>query len=126
MLVLIGIVTARCSASAPAYRDRAALASLTLGEPKDAVLAAFSDQDRDGRNKPIRVAGMRMRAVQRTADGNLLEIGEVPLIDRNSGRVTHYWVLFQNGRLAVWGRPEDWRLVSGRYPIRFKPSPPRD
>jgi hypothetical protein len=126
ILVLIATVTTGCSAGSPAFRDGAALRSLSLGEPKEAVLATFSDRDRDARNKPIRVAGMRMRTQQRTADGALLEIGEVPVIDRNSGRVTYYWVLFENGRLAVWGRPEDWRLVSERYPIRFKPSPSRD
>ena len=113
-----------CSATARAYRDDASLRLLTLGEPKEAVLATFGDHDRDAQNRSIRVAAMRMRAEQRTGAGDLLEIGEVPLIDRSSGRVTHYWVLFQNGRLAVWGRPEDWSLISRRYPIRFKPALP--
>jgi len=95
---------------------------LILIEPKEAVLATFGERERDAQNKSIPVVAMRMRIGERTSAGDLLEIGEVPLIDRRSGRVTHYWVLFENGRLAVWGRPEEWRLVAGRYPIRFRPT----
>lgn len=122
LLVLIATAAAGCSAGAPAYRDETSLRSLTLGEPKAAVLATFGEHDRDGQNASIAVVAMRMRIGERTGAGDLLEIGEVPLIDRSSGRVTYYWVLFENGRLAVWGRPEDWRLVAGRYPIRFRPT----
>lgn len=124
LIASIAAAAAGCSTTTPAYRDNASLRFLTLGEPKEAVFATFGGRDRDAQNRSIRVAAMRMRAEQRTGAGDLLEIGEVPLIDRSSGRVTHYWVLFQNGRLAVWGRPEDWRLISGRYPISFKPAPP--
>jgi len=124
LIALIATAAVACSATARAYRDDASLRFLTLGEPKEAVLATFGDRDRDAQNRSIRVAAMRMRAEQRTGAGDLLEVGEVPLIDRSTGRVTHYWVLFQNGRLAVWGRPEDWRLISRSYQIRFKPTPP--
>ena len=122
LLVLIASGAAGCSAGAPAYRDETSLRSLTLGEPKAAVLATFGAHDGDAQNNSIPVVAMRMRIRERTGAGDLLEIGEVPLIDRSSGRVTYYWVLFENGRLAVWGRPEEWRLVAGRYPIRFRPT----
>jgi hypothetical protein len=122
LLVLIAGGVVACSAGASAYRDETSLRSLTLGEPKAAVLATFGEHDKNAQNKPVPVVAMRMRMGERTGAGDLLEIGEVPLIDRSSGRVTYYWVLFENGRLAVWGRPEDWRLVSGRYPIGFRPT----
>jgi len=122
LLVLIASGAAGCSAGAPAYRDATSLRSLTLGEPKAAVLATFGEHDRDAQNKSVAVVAMRMRIGERTGAGDFLEIGEVPLIDRSSGRVTHYWVLFENGRLAVWGRPEEWRLVAKRYPIHFRPT----
>jgi hypothetical protein len=122
LLVLIASGAAGCSAGAPAYRDETSLRALTLGEPKAAVLATFGEHDRDVQNKSIPVVAIRMRIGERTGAGDFLEIGEVPLIDRSSGRVTYYWVLFENGRLAVWGRPEDWGLVAGRYPISFRPT----
>jgi len=122
LLVLIASGAAGCSAGAPAYRDETSLRSLSLGESKAAVLATFGEHDRDAQNKPIPVVAMRMQIGERTGAGDFLEIGEVPLIDRSSGRVTYYWVLFENGRLAVWGRPEEWGLVAGRYPIRFRPT----
>jgi hypothetical protein len=122
LLVLIASGAAGCSAGAPAYRDETSLRALTLGEPKAAVLATFGEHDRDVQNKSIPVVAIRMRIGERTGAGDFLEIGEVPLIDRRSGRVTYYWVLFENGRLAVWGRPEDWGLVAGRYPISFRPT----
>jgi hypothetical protein len=122
LLVLIASGAAGCSAGAPAYRDEASLRSLSLGEPKATVLAMFGERDRNAQDKPVPVVAMRMRIGERTGAGDFLEIGEVPLIDRSSGRVTYYWVLFENGRLAVWGRPEDWPLVAGRYPIRFSPT----
>lgn len=68
-------------------------------------------------------AGIRIRAARRTTEGMLLEVGEIPLLDPPSGRITAYWFLFENERLVQWGRPEDWRSVSARYQIDFNPSP---
>jgi len=67
---------------------------------------------------------MRIRAA-RQSGGELLEIGEVPLADPASSQICYYWFLFKNERLAMWGRAEDWRLVSGQYRIDFEPTPPR-
>ena len=86
LLVLIASGAAGCSAGALAYRDETSLRSLTLGEPKEAVLATFGERERDAQNKSIPVVAMRMRIGERTSAGDLLEIGEVPLIDRRSGR----------------------------------------
>ncbi len=127
LLAALVLAAGGCAASAPRYRDEARLKSLVLGQSKVAVVETFGARDVDPDGKAVNVAPLRMRAAQRTETGDLFEIGEVFLVNRTSGRVSGYWFLFKNGRLAMWGRAEDWKLVKGGVPLTFEPArPPQD
>src|SRR5215470_16832149 len=111
--VLIALLTAAalgCASAPPRYRSTAGLKSVVMGEPKATVMAAFGPRDVDQAKKTIKVEPMRIRATRQNG-GEVLEVGEVPLTQPDSGQVTYYWFLFKNDRLAMWGRPQDWRSV---------------
>jgi hypothetical protein len=113
-----------CAGPIRSYREVSSLKSLTLGEPKAKVLETFNARDRDAENRPLRVEALRIRGAERLGPGERVEVGEVPLIDKNSGRVVTYWFLFKNDRLAMWGRAEDWATVEKTVPIHYTPSEP--
>jgi hypothetical protein len=116
-MLVVAALTA-CSSSTWYYHE-SNLNRLSVGAPKENVLALFPGGERDGHQW----MGMQIRAARKTDSGTLLEVGEVPLMHEVAKNVTQYWFVFEDGRLAQWGRPEDWRAVSGRYDIHFNPSP---
>jgi hypothetical protein len=116
--ILATIVVAGCASSTWYYYE-SNLNTLSVGTPKADVLTLFEGGERDGHPRE----GMQIRAARKTERGTLLEVGEVPLMNGASQRITAYWFLFEDGRLVQWGRPQDWRAVSGRYDIHFNPSP---
>ena len=117
LLTVTLIIAAGCSINRT-YLDTS-LNNLSVGMSKDAVLTYYAFTTPQG----ARAHGMKMRATRQTERGSLLEVGEVPLWDRSVGRDIPYWLLFENGKLIQWGRPEDWRSVAARYQIDFNPSP---
>lgn len=65
--------------------------------------------------------GFEIRAAQRQADSSLIEVGSLRLT-KDGSAPTEYWLLFRNGMLEQWGRPDDWQKVSARYQIDFNPN----
>jgi len=92
------------------------LNQLSIGDTKVKILQFFHPRPQS--NTP----GMQIRAAQRNSSGKLLEIGEVLLTDGVTATVP-YWFMFEDGLLAQWGRPEDWKSAAARYDINFNPSP---
>jgi hypothetical protein len=113
-----------CAGPIRSYRDVSSLKAVSLGEPKAKVLDTFNTRDRDAENRPLRVEALRIRATERLSTGERVEVGEVPLIDKNSGQVVTYWFLFKNDRLLMWGRAQDWPMVEKSWPIPYRPSEP--
>jgi len=37
------------------------------------------------------------------------------------GTVSH-WLFFEDGTLAQWGTPSDWKAIKSRYEINYNPS----
>jgi hypothetical protein len=117
-----------CSSSLRYYRESQVVNSLSVGMTKQALLNTWQWHSRE-----YTVAGLRIRAARQTETGTLLEVGEIPLLsdepDKNypyssdwPTKIYAYWLLFENGRLVQWGRPQDWRAVSQRYDIHYNPS----
>ena len=97
------------------------LRNVRVGDPKERILAIFATKIT---SKEI-TQGMTIRAARRDASGNLIEVGEVLLLNEEDVyKLTPYWFLFENGRLVRWGRPEDWQAFSANYQIDFNPSAP--
>jgi hypothetical protein len=117
---MITVTALGCASAPPRYRDVASLRSVVMGESKADVLGTFSAREVGETKQTIKVEPMWIRATRQNG-AEVLEIGEVPLVDPASGRVRYYWFLFKNEHLAMWGRPEDWRPVSQQFSIDFEP-----
>ena len=85
-------VSAGCATPIKHYYSDKNLNQINVGADRPHILAMFE--------------GMEIRSKQRDPAGNLLEVGEVILINSASERKP-YWFLFKNGRLAQWGPRED-------------------
>ena len=86
-------VSSGCATPVKHYYSDRDLNQINVGAEKPHVLAMFE--------------GMEMRSKQRDPAGNLLEVGEIILINPASKSKRSYWFLFKNGRLAEWGPRED-------------------
>ena len=116
-LALTLAVQGACSSGTWYYLE-STLNKLSVGASKDSLLTAF----RGGEVNGHQTSGMQIRAAKRTDSGDLLEVGQLVLMDEtNKERKVPYWFLFKNGKLVQWGRPEDWRAVAARYEIDFNP-----
>src|SRR5215471_13250740 len=117
MALAITLTVQGCSTGTWYYYE-SNLNRLSVGMSKDSLLTAFRGGEVDGKLQ----SGMQIRAAKRTDSGDLLEVGQMILMDEtNTQRKVPYWFLFKNGRLAQWGRPDDWRAVAARYEIDFNP-----
>ena len=87
------------------------LNKISLGQTKEKILSIFPSR-KDGLRGVI--PGMEIRAAQHTANGKLLEFGEVLLSD-GVKPTDSYWFIFEDGLLVQWGRPKDWKKVSSGY-----------
>lgn len=85
-------VSAGCATPVKHYYSDRSLDQINVGADRPHILAMFE--------------GMEIRSKQRDPAGNLLEVGEVVLINSASERKS-YWFLFKNGRLAQWGPGKD-------------------
>ena len=89
------------------------LNSLQLGTTKAEFLEFFGK----GAEPPL------VRAAQIGRDSVLTEVVTLNLLTPGASYATQYWFVFRAGRLAQWGRPEDWQAVAGRYEVSFNPGP---
>ena len=85
-------VSAGCATPIKHYYSDKNLNQINVGADRPHILAMFE--------------GMEIRSKQRDPAGNLLEVGEVILINQASEKKS-YWFLFKNGRLAQWGPGKD-------------------
>lgn len=115
---LLNLILVGCAST---YYSDKNLNLISIGDSKHQIMARFVATTSNGQNVP----GMQIRAAKRNSNGKLVEVGEVPLITQSgsSQSAIPYWFLFEEGRLAQWGRPEDWRNSAARYDIHFNPSP---
>jgi hypothetical protein len=67
--------------------------------------------------------GMEVRAARQLDSGSLIEVGTIRLTNPSDRNPVEYWLLFVDGRLKQWGRPEDWQSVAARYQVDFNPTP---
>ncbi len=75
------------------------LNKISLGQTKEQVLSIFPSR-KDGLRGVI--PGMEIRAAHHSANGSLLEFGEVLLSD-GVKPTDSYWFIFENGLLVQWG-----------------------
>lgn len=87
------------------------LNKISLGQTKAQVLSIFPSR-KDGLRGVI--PGMEIRAAQHSANGKLLELGEVLLTD-SVKPTDSYWFIFEDGLLVQWGLPKDWKKVSSEF-----------
>lgn len=122
VVVAAGLVFGSGCASTPTFTyTEDNLGNVRAGDAKERILAIFATKIT---NEEV-THGMTIRAARRDASGNLIEVGEVLLLNQEDiYKLTPYWFLFENGRLVRWGRPEDWRAFSANYQIDFNPSAP--
>jgi len=85
-------VSAGCATPVKHYYSDRSLDQINVGADRPHILAMFE--------------GMEIHSKQRDPAGNLLEVGEVTLVNDASERKS-YWFLFKNGRLVRWGPRED-------------------
>ena len=116
VVVLVAILLTACSA---VYYAETNINSVSIGTSKDTLMRAWPAKGD--------IPGLSIRAARRTASGTLLEVGEIPMVSDEKERsgtrkIRTYWFLFEDGKLAQWGRPEDWRETSKRYDIHFNPT----
>jgi len=110
-----------CASTATFTYTETNLRNVQVGDSKERILGIFASKVTSEEITP----GMTIRAARRDASGNLIEVGEVLLLNEEDiYKLTPYWFLFENGLLQGWGRPEDWRAFSGKYQIDFNPSTP--
>ena len=122
VVVAVGVVLGfGCASTSTFTYTESNLSKIRVGDPKERILGIFATKIT---NDEV-THGMTIRAAQKDASGNLLEVGEVLLLNEEDiYKLTPHWFLFENGRLQGWGRPEDWRGFSAKYPIDFTPSAP--
>ena len=120
-VVAVAVAFVGCASTPTFTYTESNLRNVRVGDAKERILGIFATKIT---NEEV-THGMTIRAARRDASGNLVEVGEVLLLNEEDIlKLTPYWFLFENGRLQGWGRPEDWRDFSVKYPVDFNPSPP--
>ena len=70
------------------------LKKVQVGDPKERILAIFATKI----TSEEMTQGMTIRAARKDASGNLIEVGEVLLLNEEDiYKLTPYWFLFENG-----------------------------
>ncbi len=113
IIIVASLVTACVDTQWYFYKSN--LNALSIGISKSSILSAFSN------TKNPKVVPLIIRATK-TVNGELIEIGEVPLMSQATKQTTTYWFLFVDGYLKQWGEPRDWQEVKARYEINYNPS----
>lgn len=67
-----------CATAGPWYYYESNLDQISVGDSKEHLLSFFRGGQKEGGQ---RQAGMQIRAARRAANGDLLEVSEVPLIN---------------------------------------------
>ena len=118
-LITILLVTGCATRSQNAwYYFKSNLNTLSIGVEKTELLAVFSSTDAEGHSfVPLIIKATK------EIKGELIEVGEIRMMEKATKRKTNYWFLFVNGKLAQWGEPRDWKDVKNQYEITFNPSP---
>jgi hypothetical protein len=109
--LLFGLAIYGCGG--PRYYTKSNLNGLSVGLQKSQLLSAW-----DGKDKTV--VPLIIRA-SKEKDGELIEIGEMPMVADVGGGTTNFWFLFIDGRLKQWGEPRDWQDVKARYEINYNP-----
>jgi hypothetical protein len=110
-----------CASTATFTYTETNLRNVQVGDAKERILGIFATNIT---SREV-TQGMTIRATRKDASENLIEVGEVLLLNEEDiYKLTPYWFLFENGRLVRWGRPEDWQAFSANYQIDFNPSAP--
>lgn len=103
------------------YYSTSSLNQIRIGQTKESILLYFAERADYRSARPL--PGMVIRAAQRSSRGKLLEVGTVFLSDGVTPDVVSHWLMFEDGVLVQWGRPEDWKKAALRYDINFNPLP---
>ena len=120
-VVAVAVALVGCASTPTFTYTEGNLGNIGVGDSRERILAIFPSKIT---NEEV-TRGMTIRAARRDASGNLIEVGEVLLLNEEDVyKLTPYWFLFENGRLVRWGRPEDWQAFSANYQIDFNPSAP--
>lgn len=107
-----GLIVSSCSGRR--YYTESNLNDLSIGLQKNQLISTWGRKDRT-------LVPLIIRRASKVKDGELIEIGEIPLIAIGGG-VTNYWFLFIDGTLKQWGKPRDWQGVKAHYEINYNPS----
>ena len=102
-IACIFAVSAGCATPVKDYYSDRNLNQINVGADRPHILAMFESTTSKGKT----FEGMEIRSKQTDPAGNLLEVGEVILVNDASKSKTSYWFLFKNGRLARWGPRKD-------------------
>ncbi len=114
LITIIAGVFSGC-AGGPWYFYKSNLNNLSVGQSKSSLLTGFSNKDNP------KTVPLVIRATK-TINGELIEIGELPMMSQATSQKTTYWFLFVDGYLKQWGEPRDWQDVQARYEINYNPS----
>lgn len=117
-LAVIGAVLATAVLGCTGYYYTRNLNTWSVGQAKQEFLTTYPER----RCGVATCRGFEVRAAQRQTDGSLVEVGSLLLSADKGSTATEYWLLFRDGKLVQWGRPEDWQAVAARYQISFTPS----
>ncbi len=112
--LFFGLIVAGCS-SGPRYYLKSNLNNLNIGLSKSQMISAYSGGE-NGKIMPLIIRATK------NVNGELIEIGEMPMMSKNTYSKTTYWFLFVDGYLKQWGEPRDWQDVKARYEINYNPS----
>lgn len=116
-IILISGCAPRSQSMSTWYYYRSNLNSLSIGTEKAELLAQWSSTIGEHPASPLIIRATK------EINSELIEIGELRMMDRATKRKTNYWFLFVNGKLSQWGEPRDWKEVKNRYEITFNPTP---
>jgi hypothetical protein len=105
------------TAAAVSYQPRERLTAVRAGDTKERVFELFGNTVERRNGSLVRIEGMRLRASGRSRHHARVEVAEVTIADTGAGSL--YWFLFGDGRLIVWGRPEEWPAAAGRYEVEI-------
>ena len=111
-LLFFAITLTGCASQAEQHYIKSNLKDIYTGQSKQQFLNVFPGQKIRVGTPPI-----QMPAAQKN-NKKLIEIGEVLMA---GGTVSH-WFLFEDGALAQWGTPADWKEIKSPYEINYNPS----
>jgi len=106
-ITILGLSLVGCGG--PYYWYKSNLNTMKIGQTKKDLFLKY--------NQDSRAIPMQIRSTKKV-NGELIEIGEMPMIDSRGGsNIKTYWFLFKNGKLQQWGRPDDIKNITQRYEV---------